>query len=203
MKNFSHILFRRCGPHVVASLFCILRYVLNLTVPHWRQLKLQLPEVSPSAVILLNARQSKSSFRRASAITLEVIFVIGQYLVDSSVAACCLQFGIFFWPFCNGLSLFLGNILQAVWSGSIGDFRRSSIYPLVSFKKSCSRDLESCNPSPLLKKSHTLRFGPEINDNVLRDIVYTRLGLSLRRRISMGSGNVSLSGWQNFKRGSS
>ena len=86
----------------------------NLTVPHWHQLKLQLLEV-PSAVILLNAWHSKSSilfqFQTSISNHLEAIFVIGQYLVDSSVVACCLQFGIFLCPFCNLLFLlFLGQV---------------------------------------------------------------------------------------------
>ena len=57
------------------------------------------------AVIRHNARHSRSNilfqFQTSISNHLEVIFVIGQYLVDSSVAACCLQFGTFFCPFCN------------------------------------------------------------------------------------------------------
>ena len=97
-------LFRRCGPCVVASLSRMLLYLLNLTVPPWHQSKLHLPEV-PSAVFLLNARQSTSriisQFQTSIGNHLEVIFFIVQYLADSSVAACCLQFGTFFCPFCD------------------------------------------------------------------------------------------------------
>ena len=59
----------------------------------------------PSTVFLHNARQNRSStllqFQTSISNHLDIIFVIGQHLVDSSVAACWLQFGTFVCPFCN------------------------------------------------------------------------------------------------------
>ena len=52
------------------------------------------------------------------------------------------------------------------------------MYPLVSFRKSCSVDLESCSPSPLLTKSDILRFGPYVIDKIFGDTVHIRLSLS-------------------------
>ena len=98
-ENSPHILLRRCGPYVVASLFRMFLYFLNLTLPHWHQLKLQLPD------FLLGCHSSQCKESRSSVFFqfqtsvrnhLEAISVIGQYIVDSSDAACCLQFVIFF-----------------------------------------------------------------------------------------------------------
>ena len=60
------------------------------------------------------------------------------------------------------VSLLIVSKFEVIFAltGGLLDLRRSSNYPLLSFKKSCTRDLESCTPSPLLRKIDTLRFGP-------------------------------------------
>ena len=145
--NFPHILFRRCGPSVVASLFRMLLYFLNLTVPHWYQLKLQLPEVFhrlSSLAMHGKARVvSLSSFRRASAPTLKwsVSSVNTSQISLLRRAACSLgrysAHSAIYYSFC-----FLENCVQA--SGHILSgwyyfwiFCKSSIYPLVFFNKPC------------------------------------------------------------------
>ena len=60
---------------------------------------------------------------------------------------------------------FLENIIQAWFS----------IYPLVSFRKSCTSDQEPFSPSPVLRKSDTLRMSPCIIDNMFRNIGDTRV----------------------------
>ena len=60
------------------------------------------------------------------------------------------------------VSLLIVSKFEAIYAlpGGLLDLRRSSNYPLVSFRESCTRDLESCTPSPLLRKIDLLRFGP-------------------------------------------
>ena len=72
---------------------------------------------------------------------------------------------------------FLGYVCPSfrsitVWYGSLLDLFRSSTYPLVSFKKPCTKDC------PLLRQIDTLRSGPHVIDNIFRKNVYTRLSLS-------------------------
>ena len=122
------------------------------------------------AIILLSARHCRRSvsfqFQTSISKHIEVIFVIGQYLVDSSVATCCLQFGTFLCVFCKLLKRkFPGESYPSIrpytlWSGGLWDFCGSSIHPLVPFRKSCTKDLESCGPSQLLRKSDNLCFDP-------------------------------------------
>ena len=65
----------------------------------------------------------------------------------------------------------------AVWHFRITVPSGSSINTFASFKNSCTKDLASCNPSTLLRKIDTVRFGPHVRDNMLGDIVHTRLNL--------------------------
>ena len=107
----------------------MLLYFLNPTVPHGHQWKWCVSEVShdclPSTTHGIARAVSFFQFQTSISNHLEVIFVIGQYLAESSVAACCLQFGIFFIPFCNLIFfLFLGASSPSfrpfsVWSGSL------------------------------------------------------------------------------------
>ena len=83
----------------------------------------------PSTVILFNARHCRSSiflsqFQMDVSNYFKVLFVNSQYLVDSSLRTCCLQFDTFFCPFCN--SFFLAVFLY---------FRRSFNYSLSVVRK--------------------------------------------------------------------
>ena len=75
---------------------------LNLTVPPWRQWSVAPACGFPRPSSPSNARHSGSSiffqFKTSISKHLEVILVIGQYLVDTPVAVCCLPPGIFFGP---------------------------------------------------------------------------------------------------------
>ena len=111
-ESFPHtLLFRQSVPFVFASLFRMLLHLLNLTGPCWhRTMRF------PAAVILLYARHCWSSvffqFQTRISNHLEVILVIGLYTVESHDMACCVQFGIFFCPFCN-FFCFLNYCVQA------------------------------------------------------------------------------------------
>ena len=121
-------------------------------------------------------KQEQYPFQVSESISnhLEEIFVIGHYLVESSVAACCLQCGTFFCTFCNFFVFWIiVSSLRtfSVRSGSLLYFLRSSFYPHVSFMKSCAYHLRSCSPNPLLRKIDTLRFGPSVIDHMFREIL--------------------------------
>ena len=135
-------------------------------------------------------------FQTSTSKHFEEILVIDQYFVYSSVAAGCLQFGTLFCPFCeifSFVSWMMLSKLQAIHylSGSLLNFRGSSVYPLESFKKSCTWDLISCRPSPFLKKIDTLPFGPFVIDVSETLLILVWVSLSLRR-LTMGSGMFSI-----------
>ena len=148
MMKASHIPFfvdvvHMLSPHARAcSCIC-----LNLTVPHWHQLKMHLPEVSLGCFVSqCTAKQAQYlffHFQTSIRNLFEVIIVVSPYLVVSSVAACCLQFGTFYCLLYDVFHLFLGWCYPSfrpytIWPGSVLDVRRSAIYPLVSFKKPCT-----------------------------------------------------------------
>ena len=127
----------RCGPYVVASLVRMRLYDPNLTVPHWHQWKLHLPEVSlachPSQC---TARQEQFLFP-----------VSGEHQqsprsnpLSGSIHRGFLCCGVLLavWhlllPIMQSMFMFLEQFSPSfrpytVWSGSLLDSRGSSIYP--------------------------------------------------------------------------
>ena len=67
---------------------------------------------------------------------------------------------VFHWT--RSVTLSINKCVQASVRqlSSLLDLRRSSIYPLVSLKKSCTKGLESCGRNAFLRKIDTLSFGP-------------------------------------------
>ena len=92
--------------------------------------------------------------------------------------------------------LFLGTSYpcfrpHTVLSGGLLNFFKCSIYPLVALKF-FTYDLETCSPSPLLEKtSDTLRFGPQIIENIFRDKFCSPVSLSHHVDVFEGIGIVS------------
>ena len=170
-----------------------------------------MPKVS-SAVISRHAwhRRSKIFFQFRTSVSspLKVMLVIVRNLIDPLVAACCLQLGTLICPIRNYVwHLFLGQLHpnyqpNSVWSGSLMDLCRSSIYSLVSIKKPCTRDLESCDPSQLLSKIDILRFGPHVVDNVSETLLIFGCVRLITSTYCNGIRNVSLCGSDSFNRGS-
>ena len=109
-----------------------------------------------------NARHSKSSILFQFQMSVSNLSSV-KTSVDVSVAACCLQFSTFSCPFCN-FDFF-----------ELCGLPCTHLYPSGSLVR---RNLDSYSPSPLLRKIDTLRLGPHFIDNMLRDIVETRLSLS-------------------------
>ena len=127
---------------------------------------------------------------------LEVIFVIGQYLADSSVAAWLLAvWHFFFSPFCNScFLLLLGNVHPnfrpyTVWSGSFGIFVGlpfTHLYP----SRCLVRGIWNLEV-PIHSSERVTPFA-SVLESWMRTSTYFN-----------GIENVSSSGSQNFKRGSS
>ena len=162
-------LFRRCGPHVVASLFsmpsefsesdCCSLASMDVTIA------CSFPRLSFFSMQIKTTAESLSNFRRASTTTFKWSLSLANTLLIPLLwlAACNLVFlsthYVTSFPFVSSKSE--PNFrTPTVWSGTPLDLRESSNYPLKPFTKSCSSDLESCSPNPLVRKSDTLRFGP-------------------------------------------
>ena len=153
----------------------------------------------PSAVILLNANQSNCrvffQFQTSVNNHLQVIFVIGQYIVDSSAAACCLQFGIFVYSLCNIVSFCFFQIwtkLQdtycLVWYpfGSAWVFQLPTTYTIheILFVRSgilLSQSTRQKEWHPSLRSINQSLY-------VQRHCLYSSEFASFRRRMSMGLG---------------
>ena len=161
-----------CPLHFVRMLL----YFLHLTVFCWHQWKRSKSEVPIDCFRTQGIAGAVSFFQFQTSISnhLEIFFVIGQYLTDSSFTACCFAFWHFLLTILQSLFLqfprksFPNFRPFSVWSDCLPDFCKSSIYPLVSFRMSCTKDLESC----------AVRSDPFVIDKVFRDIVFSRLSLS-------------------------
>ena len=131
-----------------------------MALPHWHHLKLQSPEG------LLACHPSQCTAHCGSNIFFQILTSISNQL---QVIFC--PRSIFCWLSWYGallavrhfllsilhcfffFLLIIASKLQAMYglAGSHLDLRKSSNYPLVSFKKSCTKDLESCTLNFLSK----------------------------------------------------